>query len=483
MGSTLIQIYMAWIQICHRTNWNSLICAHVKDIAATIRGMYSKVIENYPEALWQWETKPGFHPYERSNNTRCIDGPDCRVTVASAENYESVRGADYAMAHLSEAAFWPSTPGKSPENLIRAVSGAIALEPYTIIAVESTANGVGNYFHTEWLRACSGLSDKKSVFVPWYEIDIYRLQPPDAAEILDTLTPYERGLWTIGLSLDRIYWHRCKHREYISAADMFAEYPTTDTEAFSNTGSAVFCPAHVSRLSDGCSNGTSGEVSADASRFVPSSRGRALIWQPPQPGRQYIVAVDVGGRSDKSDWSVIAVLSIAERPEVVAQWRGHIDHDLLAVEAERMARYYNNALLVLESNTFETAEYGGAADSNLFVLARLAERYSNIYTRRAFDRLRGTECERIGFHTNRATKSMMIATLIEAVRDETYIERSQEACNELTVYRHLPNGSYAAADGCHDDILMTRAMALLVIKSEHLVSATTDARKFPQSTW
>ena len=38
-GSTLVQMYMAWIQSCHRHNWNSLICAHVKDTASGIRGM------------------------------------------------------------------------------------------------------------------------------------------------------------------------------------------------------------------------------------------------------------------------------------------------------------------------------------------------------------------------------------------------------------------------------------------------------------
>ena len=38
-ASTLVQIYFAWIQIVHLHNWHSLICAHVKDTAATIRGM------------------------------------------------------------------------------------------------------------------------------------------------------------------------------------------------------------------------------------------------------------------------------------------------------------------------------------------------------------------------------------------------------------------------------------------------------------
>ena len=43
-GSTLVQMYMAWMQCCVRRNWHSLICAHVKDTAAAIRGMYTRML-------------------------------------------------------------------------------------------------------------------------------------------------------------------------------------------------------------------------------------------------------------------------------------------------------------------------------------------------------------------------------------------------------------------------------------------------------
>lgn len=174
-GSTLVQMYMAWIQSCLRRDWNSLICAHVKDAASGIRGMYTKLLDNYPADLWDGDEKPQFKPYERTCNVRQIVGRGCRVTIGSSENQDAVRGADYAMAHLSETAFWASTPQRSPQGFIQAVCGAITLQPDTLVAVESTANGVGNYFHTEWLRCKEGRGDKHAVFVPWYEIEIYRL--------------------------------------------------------------------------------------------------------------------------------------------------------------------------------------------------------------------------------------------------------------------------------------------------------------------
>ena len=63
----------------------------------------------------------------------------------------------------------------------------------------------------------------------------------------------------------------------------------------------------------------------------------------------------------------------AARSETVAQWRGHIDHDLLAWKAAAIGRWYHWALLVVESNTLECrGEY---------VLDRLSRHYRNLYLR------------------------------------------------------------------------------------------------------
>ena len=73
-GSTLIQMYMGWIQSCRRRNWNSLICAHVKDAASGIRGMYTKVARQLSPRVVGGRRTPQFKPYERSINVRQIAG-------------------------------------------------------------------------------------------------------------------------------------------------------------------------------------------------------------------------------------------------------------------------------------------------------------------------------------------------------------------------------------------------------------------------
>lgn len=493
-GSTLTQMYMAWIQSVHCRNWHSLICAHVKDTAASIRGMYSKMLASYPERYWEGDVPPKFSPFERSTNIREIAGRGCRVTVGSAENQEAVRGRDYAMAHLSETAFWSDSTTRSPEKFIRAVCGAIALVPYSLIVMESTANGVGNYFHNEWLRAKGGESDKVPIFVPWNEIEIYRLPVADPRKLWESMDGYEHDLWEHGLTLEMINWYHHKRAEYSSHTMMKAEYPTDDVEAFACTGHNVFSAEAVERLREGCApprlvgelmgDAVSGVESLRGVRFVEDRLGGLQVWREPEQGAsssRYVVAVDIGGRSAASDYSVVAVIDRGVAvPEVVAQWRGHIDHDLLTWKSAQIARWYADALLVIESNTLESSSGG---ENALYTLSQLNGVYHNLYRRPRLAQVGDTLESRIGFHTNRATKSLIITNLIAMVRDGGYVERCNEACNELATYEQLPNGSYAAKVGCHDDILMTRAIALYVAVTTQVAPRQDFSRLLTRSRW
>ena len=147
------------------------------------------------------------------------------------------------------------------------------------------------------------------------------------------------------------------------------------------------------------------------------------------------------------------------------QLEGHEHMDRLAWKAAQVARYYDDALLVVESNTLEThgpsafAFEGG--DQSLFILNEIREVYDNLYARpQSADEIRQRAPVRYGFHTNVRTKPAIISTLIAMVRDGLYVERDERCLDELLTYERRPNGSYGAIDGCHDDLLMTRAIAL-----------------------
>ncbi len=467
--STLIQNYMAWIQLCIRTNWSSLICCHKKDCAVNIRRLYSDLIAGYPAELTDSDDGQPlrFKPFEGSVNVREIAGRGCRVAVASSDNQDAIRGYDIAMAHLSEAAFWRESARHSPDDIIRSVCGSVALLPYTLIAMESTANGTGNFFHEEWQRAKAGESDKRPVFVAWHEIE-FNTAPldVDAESFAATLTDAERGLWNAGCTLEQINWYRQKARANKDIRKLHAEYPSTDTEAFAATNCGVFDQNDIDRLLAGCTEPLR-TCAVVGENFYDRPGGELQIWAEPVNRGDYIVSVDIGGRSAASDWSVIAVMrrgdpSTGGRHEIVAQWRGHVDHDILVDIARVIAERYNYALLIIESNTLESEANAGAG-ANAYVLDRLAASYYNIYRRGPSLASGESGAPRIGFHTNRATKVAAINCLIRALREDEYIERSAEACYEYTVYRLQPNGSYGAIKGHHDDIVMTRALAMYAV--------------------
>ncbi len=96
------------------------------------------------------------------------------------------------------------------------------------------------------------------------------------------------------------------------------------------------------------------------------------------------------------------------------------------------------------------------------MLSELNHVYPNLYRRPLLDSVRGGEELRVGFHTNRSTKSIVINHLIGVVRDDAYVERDVDACDELAVYECRQSGRFAAKPGHHDDILMTRAIGLYV---------------------
>ena len=48
-GSTLTQLYMLWIQLVHKNNWNSVICGDIEKQSSIVAGMLAKVISRYPK--------------------------------------------------------------------------------------------------------------------------------------------------------------------------------------------------------------------------------------------------------------------------------------------------------------------------------------------------------------------------------------------------------------------------------------------------
>src|SRR5690606_18150031 len=80
----------------------------------------------------------------------------------------------------------------------------------TEVILESTANGVGNFFHEKWRDAEKGVGDFIAVFVPWYWQDEYR-KPVDADFQMTEEESEYAGAY--GLDREQIAWRRNKLAE------------------------------------------------------------------------------------------------------------------------------------------------------------------------------------------------------------------------------------------------------------------------------
>ncbi len=485
-GSTLTQLYMLWIQLVHKRNWNSVICGDIEKQSSIVAGMLAKVINRYP--TWATGGKQiTTSPYQGAQKTRVISWSNSRYSLGSSQKPDSLRSEDISMAHLTEVGLWKATQGRKPEDLVQSIFGSIASGPYTMKILESTAKGVGNFFHRTWIEATEGRNNFTPVFIPWYSIDLYSkpLQESEYLSFVESLDEYEKQLFSLGATLEAIAWYRDKRREMPDEWRLFSEFPSTASEAFQSTGRRVFRISYVNSIRSTCvppsfkgdiiSRTTiEGDKRVERTIFSPASPGEDCnenslwVWLMPdeeQPLRdRYIVAVDVGGTSDKADYSCILVadrLAMLDGgvPEIVACWHGHIEHDRLAWKAVELARAYGNALLIIEANTLETE--GTEGDNFEYILNEIAGRYNNLYSRTSQLEIKQGRPRRWGFHTNSSTKPMVINFLIKALRDGLYIERCLQTTYELDLYELKENGKeMGAVEGNHDDRVMATAILI-----------------------
>jgi hypothetical protein len=392
---------------------------------------------------------------------------------------------------------------------VRSACSGIPLKPYTMIVYESTANGTGNFFQKEYDAAKRGESQFEAMFVSWFDIELYSLDFDSERERQDFAKwlydnranenemnsrvecgRYLFWLWQKGATLEAINWYIKERSKCGEHAIMASEYPSDDVEAFVHSGTRVFDKYKVEALRPTCkppykigdvyADGDSGKAALKNLRFCEDRQGLLWIWAPPEIDPEekvtdrYLTVVDVGGRSHKADWSVVVVfdrlfMSEGGKPVVVAQWYGHIDIDLLAWKAMQIAAFYDNSLLVIESNTLETHDSTRDVDGDQsgYILSQIHDIYDNIYARRqSEDEITQGLPRKYGFHTNVATKPMIISTLVKVIREGLYVERDSRCIDEYNYYEKRKNGSYGAIVGKHDDLLMTRAIGLHICFNE-----------------
>lgn len=474
-GSTLIQIYMGWIQIRLRKNWHCAIVADVESQATGIRGMYKRLIDHYPESLTM-------APYEGSVKNRILKERGNIISIGSMQKPDSLRSTDNSMIHLSEVGLWKKTDGKSPEDLMQSLIASVPDVPLSFIALESTAKGVGNYWHRKYNNTNDGY---QQIFVGWHEVEMYQ-KPLEMSEVdfFATLSEYERYLWnTENVTLEGINWYRHKLAELEGDTwRMCSEYPSNPIEAFQSTGSRYYPPSYIyeSRknerepvfIGDIFGDEMIGKKALENIRIEEFSQGKLKIWSmPEQKGlyrNQYIVTVDIGGLTAKADFSTINVLNrvgllCGGGLSRAALWKGHLDHDHLAYKAAQIAKFFNDGLLVIEVNSLDKEEIEDTEGLNyLTVIDNVVKYYPNVFARNVNENIREGVPLKYGFYVTKKTKPALMAAKRALMRDGLYDEYSREANDEADVMEILPSGVISAVEGMHDDIEVPTATGIYV---------------------
>ncbi len=136
-------------RVSHHFGMQAFILTHALDATQNLYKMAQRYYENTPLPV-----KP---EVSTSNSKELIFGIlDSGYKLGTAENKSVGRSATIQLLHGSEVAFW-NNASEHAKGVMQAVPNA----PGTEIILESTANGVGNYFHQAWQQAEGGLSDFK----------------------------------------------------------------------------------------------------------------------------------------------------------------------------------------------------------------------------------------------------------------------------------------------------------------------------------
>lgn len=369
------------------------------------------------------------------------------------------RGDTITHLHCSEVAFWPD-PAALTAGLFQAVP------THGEIVMESTGNGVGNYYHNMCMNAFSGTSKRfNCIFLPWHTFAEYhvdgtreelklKLGEIDADlgedELQEALTP------------GQMLWRRWKLEEMNYDMKLFRqEYPMTLDECFQGTGSSVFY-----------------KVNHKVSKFW--KRETRELWtldEHPRKSFHYVVGADVGGGVGQDD-SVVEVACVETGEQVAEYINNSVSPDVFAQKIQDLAERFNCAYVVVEAN-----------NHGIVTLNELRKKYpiELIYQMEETGgevRSEDQELLNFGFRTSSRTKPLIIGMLAKALASELTIY-SDILLNQCNTFIEFPNGSLGAEIGCKDDAVMAAGIMMRgfprvarVLQQERKVMESRDMNPF-----
>lgn len=180
----------------------------------------------------------------------------------------------------------------------------------------------------------------------------------------------------------------------------------------------------------------------DKEMFVEADDGFIKMYREPVKGVPYVIGADTAG--DGSDFFAAHVIDNTTGEQVSVLHKDNMDETLFAEQLERLGRYYNNALVGIESN-FST-----------YPIKKLEEwEYPKQYVRETEDVYTHKPKQSFGFKTTSLTRPLLISTLVDVVRENIELINDESTLLEMLTFVRNEKGRPEAQQGAHDDLVMS----------------------------
>lgn len=466
-GATTFFVAYIYRELKRKKNLHATTISYSIPSAEHIRGMADRyntldkhsapLIKGKSEKLWKFEKNA------------------CTWMIESSDNLNAGHSFTNQIAHVSEMGRWE----RDPEIIMRGLTSTIQALPDTMIFVESTANGFGDYFYEMWTEAKNGNSAFVPLFISWLQIEKYQMPFADdkvfdgtsKAEFERTLDDDEKRLIDVhGATLEQLHWRKYKLRELKGDVDGFREqYPATDQEAFLSSGRPYF-PQTIVRVNYEKTQKEKIEQynlvkTGDIVVEEPDQFGLWKISELPEEGyeNRYVIGADPAegksvaddNKKKNSDYSVAYVYD-RYRKKFVAQFKHRIDTDEFENEIYKANLFYNCCLVGVERNNFA----GGA------VIRGLKNREGiNLYRKMSFGKVDDVETVEYGFYTSKETREGLLDELRRRIKanaknEEKLIIPFYEFWEEGGTFIIDKSGKPIHQISAHDDTIFAGAIAL-----------------------
>lgn len=423
---------------------NAVKCLGVENTRAVVISHDTESTERmFSRVKFFLDTIKGPQAVIKNNNKNELTFPKTKSVywIGTAGSRKFGRGDTITDLHCSEVAYWPDAK--------TLMAGLLQAVPKSgTISVESTGNGMGNWYHSSCIRAAKGVSSFNLCFLPWWQEPEYRLSltPEVAAALMDNLRE-DIGepdlVRAYGLVAEQLAWRRMVLEDEMEGDLRIwnQEYPSCLADCFQIAGGGLFTNVRYVETPEW----------EKRDQFLHVLKGH------PREGGKYALGGDVSGGVG-ADSSAMEIFDL-ETGDQVAEWLSNkVDPDVFGGHINLVGRTFNNAYVCVESNnhgilttaTLRNLEY---PSDRLYRTPRSTSKHSpKDAVKRVVD---------IGQRTTSTSKPFIIGELRRKLRSEWTVH-SPVLRAELSSFIEHPNGDLGAAEGCFDDTVIAAAQAAFI---------------------